>query len=248
MIQNKNILIVEDEKELLQLLAEQIRDEGAYVDTATNGKEALSRFHRSSYDLVLSDICMEDGDGIYLLKEIRKLRPCDLPVLLMTGYTHHSYEDIFAWGANGVIQKPCETKLLLVEIERQLSPPNERFKKSEHYTPNQIHKVEVQWDNFELLSDEEKSPLAKGGFFVGLSDQDVLPEIGDVLVFRISFKDNPKLIFEGLCKVAWIRASKKGGSIPGYAVEILSCEERHFDSFLKAIQQQEKRIAYLPRN
>lgn len=68
----KKILIVEDEKPLVDAIQEALVREGFEVSVATNGSEALKVLKNQIPDLILLDIVMPDVDGITLLKEIRK--------------------------------------------------------------------------------------------------------------------------------------------------------------------------------
>ncbi|MBF0238184.1 MAG: response regulator [SAR324 cluster bacterium] len=81
------ILLVDDEYELLKLLAEIISNEGHDVVTAVNGKIALELFSNTKpgFDAVLTDIKMPEMDGLSLLKQIRNMDP-EIPVVIMTGH------------------------------------------------------------------------------------------------------------------------------------------------------------------
>lgn len=66
------ILAVDDMRDLVEPFADLLRLEGAEVDTATSGQEALGLLARNSYDVLISDIGMDGMDGYELIREIRK--------------------------------------------------------------------------------------------------------------------------------------------------------------------------------
>ncbi len=86
--QSLRILLVDDEPEIRTVTAEVLALEGFSVETASDGIEAVERFHRrpDTYDLVILDLTMPGLDGVGALKQMRNLRG-DIRVLLMSGYS-----------------------------------------------------------------------------------------------------------------------------------------------------------------
>ena len=84
----KRILIVDDEPEVAEVLAELLTADDHHVDTAMNGRLALGRLRECTYDLVLSDVRMPELDGPGLYREIERRYP-DLAkrVIFLTGDT-----------------------------------------------------------------------------------------------------------------------------------------------------------------
>ena len=79
------ILLVDDDKMVLQTIGDFLTRHGHDLRTAYDGAEALIQIKESSPNLVISDIQMPGMDGIDFLKAIRERFP-DLPVILTTGY------------------------------------------------------------------------------------------------------------------------------------------------------------------
>lgn len=80
-----NALVVEDEEDIRLLLAEQLKDKGCRVRTATNGSAALQRIRMQAPDIVFIDIMMPVMDGINLIPELQDDRDIgDIPVVLVT--------------------------------------------------------------------------------------------------------------------------------------------------------------------
>lgn len=80
-----NILIVDDDADARNTLVRVLEKEGYCVTGAASGKEALDHFDNAPFDLVLTDIRMEDVDGIELLR-LLKTRRSDVPVIIMTAF------------------------------------------------------------------------------------------------------------------------------------------------------------------
>jgi two-component system, OmpR family, response regulator len=76
------VLVVEDEPDLLRVLAQALREDGYAVDEAADGKTALYKATTWEYDAVLLDIMLPGMDGYVVLKELRKTRK--IPVLFLT--------------------------------------------------------------------------------------------------------------------------------------------------------------------
>lgn len=106
------ILIVDDERELLQQLEGFLRVRGCTVLTAASGEEALAALAHAQPALVLLDIKMPGLDGLVTLKKIKALRP-DLPVIMMTALEDQSLmAQASALGAYEHILKPFNLTVL----------------------------------------------------------------------------------------------------------------------------------------
>lgn len=82
----KSILVVDDEPDIAELLAEALRIDGHRVDTADSGAAALSRLLDRSYDLVFSDMKMPGMSGAELYDEIARRRPgLERRIIFVTG-------------------------------------------------------------------------------------------------------------------------------------------------------------------
>ena len=102
------ILIVDDEKDFLDVMSAFLKAKGYSVQTAENGYKAIDLIKENRPDLVLLDIVMPDFDGIDTLKEIRRIAP-ELPVVMITA--HASTKGIIEAienGASGFIKKSSD--------------------------------------------------------------------------------------------------------------------------------------------
>lgn len=114
------ILVVDDDKLTLDILTSMLERDGYQVTPVTSGKEALAGLGREFYNLILTDLVMEGMDGLALLKEVKKVSPESI-VLMITG--HSSIEtavNAMYAGAMDYILKPCEQADLLFKVQRAL--------------------------------------------------------------------------------------------------------------------------------
>ena len=112
------LLVVDDEESLRITTAAILEREGYRVNTAASGEEAISLLESTEYDLVLTDLHMEGGDGLSVLSEIRRRAPLTISVVL-TGFA--SVESAIAAlqeGAYDYLVKPCDIDIMRHTIRR----------------------------------------------------------------------------------------------------------------------------------
>ena len=112
------LLVVDDEESLRITTAAIFEKEGYIVDTASSGDEAIDLLSKTDYDLVLTDLHMEGGDGLSVLNQIRRQAPLTISVVL-TGFA--SVESAIAAlqeGAYDYLIKPCDIESMKHTIRR----------------------------------------------------------------------------------------------------------------------------------
>ncbi|ATO34191.1 two-component system response regulator GlrR [Dickeya dianthicola] len=120
-----SLLLVDDDPSLLKLLGMRLTSEGFTVTTAANGQDALRLLLREKIDLVISDLRMDEMDGLALFAEIQKNQP-GMPVIILTA--HGSIPEAVAATQQGVfsfLTKPVDRDALYKAIDDalKLSPP-----------------------------------------------------------------------------------------------------------------------------
>src|SRR3569623_3632307 len=116
-----HILVVDDGRDIRELLKEILVDEGDEVSVAENGETARLARRARRPDLVLLDSWMPDVDGIRLLKEWNDERGPSAPVIMMSGHgTVETAVEETRLGAYDFIEKPLSMARLLVTIARAL--------------------------------------------------------------------------------------------------------------------------------
>ena len=111
------VLLIDDEEEFTNALAERLTLRGMTVESAYSGEEALKKVTDHDFDAVLLDLAMPGWDGIETLKRLKKARP-DLQVVLLTGQaTVGQGVEAMKLGAADLVEKPAALKELLEKIE-----------------------------------------------------------------------------------------------------------------------------------
>ena len=112
------VLLVDDEKEFTETLAERMTARGLEVDIAANGAEALKKIKEKTYDVILLDLIMPEMDGIESMKKLLGENP-DLQIVLLTGHaTLEKGVEAVKMGAQDFIEKPADIKKLMGLIEK----------------------------------------------------------------------------------------------------------------------------------
>ena len=119
-----SVLVVDDEPDLSELIAELLGAHGYRVVTAENGRAALDRLARTSFDIILSDFRMPELDGPGLYRELERQHPHLVPRLVfMTGnaFTDDT-ADFFAATGAPCLRKPFEREDVQRVFEQVLTP------------------------------------------------------------------------------------------------------------------------------
>lgn len=120
------ILVVEDDRDLSEAIADTLEVSGYSVSRASNGLEALSIIDGLDVDLVISDVKMPNMDGGALLNSI-KSKNKKMPVIMMTAYgTIGQAVESMRNGAADYISKPFDTNSLISAVKRHLVSDNAR--------------------------------------------------------------------------------------------------------------------------
>jgi DNA-binding NtrC family response regulator len=116
-----SLLLVDDDRHLLDSMASWLRVQGYDVQEATGVSTAIERLEEADFDLVISDVRLQDGDGFQVLAHCRENRP-GLDVILLTGYgTVDTGIDALREGAFDLLTKPLIDEELELAIGRATS-------------------------------------------------------------------------------------------------------------------------------
>ncbi|MEX0978477.1 MAG: response regulator, partial [Pirellulales bacterium] len=117
---NGSLLLVDDDRLVLDSMADWLREKGYELDVAAGYAAAQASIANKSYDLVLLDIRLGDGDGFDLLAECRQRHPNSI-VILITGYgTVETAIEAIRAGAFDLLTKPLIDEELELAIQRAL--------------------------------------------------------------------------------------------------------------------------------
>lgn len=110
------VLLVEDSPDIQLMLSRFLRAEGAHVDVADDGMQALDRTRDSDYDIVLMDLKMPKLDG-YLTASVLRERGFKSPILALTAHAMNEVkEKCLKSGFNDRLTKPIEREKLIHEV------------------------------------------------------------------------------------------------------------------------------------
>ena len=120
-MERKSILVVDDDRAILDSFRKLLETKGYYVDTAQSGKEAIEAVCRGFYNLDLIDIKLPDMAGTSLLREIHLIDP-KMKKVMVTGYSSRENAiDSLNSGADGYMEKPVMPVKLLEVVGSKLS-------------------------------------------------------------------------------------------------------------------------------
>jgi DNA-binding NtrC family response regulator len=131
MLEQKRILLVDDDNIILETLQLILEEEGYVVDTAQSGKEAISISSCNFYNLAIVDWRLPDTEGTTLLGNLKETVP-KMAKIMLTGYPslQNAIDSVNAQ-ADAFFQKPVSTELLLIKIKDLLKQQEEDRKYSE---------------------------------------------------------------------------------------------------------------------
>lgn len=114
----EKILLVDDEKEFLEVMGERLSARDMDVTTAGSAMDAIKLLENDTYDAVVLDLMMPEMDGLEALKVIKAKRP-ELQIILLTGHaTVEKGIEAMKLGAMDLVQKPADLKLLTEKIQK----------------------------------------------------------------------------------------------------------------------------------
>ncbi|MBQ3403906.1 MAG: response regulator transcription factor [Oscillospiraceae bacterium] len=149
----KRILVIEDDKNISELLQIYLEKEGFEVSTALDGGKGISEFEKCKPDLVLLDIMLPVMDGWEVCREIRLSSSVPIIMLTAKGETLDKVTGL-DMGADDYIVKPFEVKELIARIRAVLR----RYGEEEGPAPKVLNydKLEINMDAFELKVDGKR--------------------------------------------------------------------------------------------
>ena len=113
---SEKVLLVDDEEDFLEIMAERMKARDMDVHTCTTAAEALERIKNENFDAIILDFMMPGMDGMHALKEIKAKSP-ESQIILLTGHaTIEKSVEAMKLGATDFLEKPADLK----ELEKKI--------------------------------------------------------------------------------------------------------------------------------
>jgi len=124
----KSILVVDDEPDMRIALTHALSRSGYSVATASSGFEALEKFQRETFRIVITDIKMSKMSGLEVLQEVKKVSP-QIPVIMITAYgTISNAVEAMKEGASDYLLKPFSSETLEEAVRKAWENSNGQAK------------------------------------------------------------------------------------------------------------------------
>ena len=154
----QNILVVDDDRDIVETTRIQLEKEGYQVFTAYDGKQALDVLSRESVQLILMDVMMPNLDGFSTIMRVRENR--NLPIIVMSAKSEDSDKILgLSIGADDYVTKPFNTKELAARVKSQLRRYTQL---GDIYAGKQevaIGRLRLNFETHTLFADEEPVKL-----------------------------------------------------------------------------------------
>lgn len=156
-----NILIVDDEKEIAELISDVLKDEGYNIKIKYNGLEAIEEVKNNSYDLILLDIMMPGLSGTETCNKIRDIVTC--PIIFVTAKNQLLDKLVgFEIGADDYITKPFAIEELIARVKAHLRRETRYNKKSSSII--EIGQIKIDKESYEVYKDNKHISLSTKEF------------------------------------------------------------------------------------
>jgi len=111
------IIIVDDDKDMCQLISEILREESYEVNISYNGEDALSKIKENSYDLVILDYKLFGISGLVALEKARQIKPLIKVIMISAFGNDYTKAKARELGAFDFIDKPFDIEILTQKVK-----------------------------------------------------------------------------------------------------------------------------------
>jgi DNA-binding response OmpR family regulator len=159
-MQNKTILAVDDDLQILKVLEQYLQESGASVLTASNGKAVLDILDTKKVDVILLDLVLPDTDGLDLMAKVRQ--KVNVPIIVLSGKGDAMDRVVgLELGADDYISKPFHLREVTARIKSVLRrTENRRAVGGEKNSAARVLRFEgwtMDTDKFELIGPDKKA-------------------------------------------------------------------------------------------
>ena len=159
----KKILLIEDEKNIIQIVRDALEDEGFFVSVATHGEKGLDLALSEDFDLIVLDIMLPGIDGFHICEKVKK-KKITLPIVMLTAKSQEKDKlKGLELGADDYITKPFSIKEFLARVNARLRTV-EVHRKAKAKSPKEIiefEDVKIDFPKMEVLVKGRKAKFTK---------------------------------------------------------------------------------------
>jgi DNA-binding response OmpR family regulator len=239
---NNKVLVIDDEIELREILTFDLESAGFEVVAAGSAREGLDIIDKSNIKLVVSDIRMPNGDGKELLIKLEnKISKENLILILITGFSDLSIDEAFGLGAQALLNKPFNRRILVETITRLTTEPKIRWAHDLPPGKGQVYELNMTFNTLEEMQTHLKIGL--GGVFI--PNPGSLPSSEQLVKFNFTVIESKQTI-SGFGKARWVRNKPSENLKAGFGLEFYQVSNESMQNLLKW-REQANSLAYIPR-
>lgn len=162
-MQEKKILLIDDEQDILEILSYNLEKEGYLVYTADNGADGIEKAKEIIPDLILLDVMMPDKDGIETCQDLRKIRELQKTLIVFLSARGEEFSQLAGYqaGANDYVVKVIKPKILISKVNALLQLTN---KVEDQSKVLEIGSLVIDRDNFRVSKNGQLFLLPKKEF------------------------------------------------------------------------------------
>ena len=184
-----HILIVDDERDIAELISDVLKDEGFTTTIKNDGYGAIEAVNHNSYDLILLDIMMPNISGIETCNKIRETVSC--PIIFVTAKNQLVDKIVgFEIGADDYITKPFVIEELVARVKAHIRRDTRATKQTSSIV--KIGEIEINKESYEVKKNDEPVTLSTKEFEL-LSKEQIYnsvwkTEYGDIGTVAVNIK------------------------------------------------------------
>lgn len=157
------ILLVDDEKDILEIVGYNLSQEGYQISTASNGREAIAKAKKELPQLIILDVMMPEMDGIEACENIRKIPELQDTIITFLTARSEDYSQVagFDAGADDYIAKPIKPKVLVSKVKALLRRLKDDSKTSSTLT---VGNIEINREEYKIINNGKEIILPRKEF------------------------------------------------------------------------------------
>ena len=161
--QDIRILLVDDEKDILEIVGYNLAQEGYQISTASNGKEAIIKAKKELPQLIILDVMMPEMDGIEACENIRKIPELQDTIITFLTARSEDYSQVagFDAGADDYIAKPIKPKVLVSKVKALLRRLKSDTKPNSTLT---VGNIEINREEYKIINNGKEIVLPRKEF------------------------------------------------------------------------------------